>query len=446
MFYKRIGAFFNVCCAIIIIDVLVFYGGYSYAITIELKRDSASVCRIYGLVEHGDLLKIQEFTESHKCFRVELDSPGGDFDEAIGIMEHLHSSMIETSVASGESCLSACAIMWLGGARAVGRLDEPEAWRLISPGATLGFHAPYPKRYRPGMPPVPPELFDRDFVVSFATAQKLLVLFDRRKIPLWFAAKLMHPDVSDYFYIDTVEKALLVGANFGDYYEEKYSDDSFPVDSKVLAQACYNLGAWGKRIMVENIGREAGEFSASYASFDEYWDALQSGHHWQRDHWFLWGVSAFLDSVYPSSANNEAVTKLLKFLNDHAVDDKFRDVKDGDVKGKWSIIVSEVGQPFKLEAPSFLGWADSGSYTNDDKYFLFFSPGIRGPDDEITVLERSELCLISPTRKWYWGTEFDGDFFDGIPTTFLGMPVGSRLLDVPVILKERANIMGDLSK
>lgn len=71
-----------------------------------------------------------------------LQSPGGSFVEAVAMARAIHQRDVTTRVSPGESCLSACAVAFLGG-RFNSRSGEG-SWpsRYLHPDARLGFHAP----------------------------------------------------------------------------------------------------------------------------------------------------------------------------------------------------------------------------------------------------------------------------------------------------------------
>ncbi len=71
-----------------------------------------------------------------------LEGPGGSFLEALQIAEFVRSNDITTRVNPNESCLSACAIAFLGGNLNTRSGEGWRASRFIHPTSRLGFHAP----------------------------------------------------------------------------------------------------------------------------------------------------------------------------------------------------------------------------------------------------------------------------------------------------------------
>ncbi len=90
-----------------------------------------------------------------------MNSPGGNFEEALLIGDILTGQGIGTLVGDGDVCLSACAFAFLGGSRMVIRNVLWEPWRHLHFGGTLGFHSPS----LPGA--VPTELLEGE--TGFAT-------------------------------------------------------------------------------------------------------------------------------------------------------------------------------------------------------------------------------------------------------------------------------------
>lgn len=69
-----------------------------------------------------------------------LNSPGGSLVAGLEIARFANQEIIRTVIRSDATCLSACAIAFLGGAGAIGMWSYPS--RTLYPGGDLGFHAP----------------------------------------------------------------------------------------------------------------------------------------------------------------------------------------------------------------------------------------------------------------------------------------------------------------
>lgn len=73
-----------------------------------------------------------------------LDGPGGNYIEGLHLAQFLRDNHIATVVERGMECYSACAFAFLGGTgyspqQGVGDFVD----RMVEPGSTVGFHAPY---------------------------------------------------------------------------------------------------------------------------------------------------------------------------------------------------------------------------------------------------------------------------------------------------------------
>lgn len=75
---------------------------------------------------------------------VTLDSPGGNYTAGVALADFFRSEAIATYIDTGDSCLSACALAFLGGSAfwptgGIGTYID----RRVAPGGRLGFHSPY---------------------------------------------------------------------------------------------------------------------------------------------------------------------------------------------------------------------------------------------------------------------------------------------------------------
>ena len=74
---------------------------------------------------------------------VSLDSPGGHYKTGIALADAFRANITATVVETGDTCLSACAVAFLGGSAfwptgGIGVFMD----RVIEPGATIGWHSP----------------------------------------------------------------------------------------------------------------------------------------------------------------------------------------------------------------------------------------------------------------------------------------------------------------
>ncbi|MBO0903137.1 hypothetical protein [Jiella sonneratiae] len=94
-----------------------------------------------GTIEKGDADRFAATVAPRidgPLFTVSFDSPGGSLLEGMRLGEAIHAAFAGTLVERGRSCLSACAIAFLGG-KAFGTYAH-QVRREIEPGARLGYH------------------------------------------------------------------------------------------------------------------------------------------------------------------------------------------------------------------------------------------------------------------------------------------------------------------
>lgn len=75
---------------------------------------------------------------------VSLNGPGGDYHEGLALADFFRANNIATVIEKGDQCYSACAFAFLGGT-GYSSFDRIGQYvdRVIEPGGTVGFHAPY---------------------------------------------------------------------------------------------------------------------------------------------------------------------------------------------------------------------------------------------------------------------------------------------------------------
>lgn len=407
--------------------------------------DIPHACAVEGVVEVGDLEKLKGFIGTRKdgrtplrCEIVYLKSDGGNFSEAVKIMDYFFSSMIATSVEDGASCYSACAIIWLGGSVPDGHnLDNPHAFRRLNPKATLGFHAPYIL------------LSDGKYsnydvmlngTLSFQIAQDLLIRFQDHRIPMWFAAKLLHPDPQNFYVINTIEDANLIGAVIPQQGEAKNLESA-----NALGNICFNLSHWGKnRSAKEGTEKAYSNNETKFKHANQYIEFLKTGTVTDVGTKYIYGLSSFLNTTYAP----EEIRDFLSNNSDEAISyiDEMRD--QGALLTLWQRLAERLGPKYQAIAPGFLRWK-ANSWSEAYSYLLP-SPGVVGAHDENTR-DRPEWCLITiPTddkddgmsESYAIGTEFDPmqELFR-LPPTLLALPAATKLseLDVASATKPEAS-------
>lgn len=391
-------------------------------------------CLLKGTIQLGDFEKVQTFigqrTSAYngaigynklKCESLYLHSPGGSYYEGLKIMKYLHDSMISTTVRDGDTCLSACALIWLGGARPDGHsLDNPHTDRRIAARAVLGFHAPFPPHQEGDFPS---SEVSRAFVEAFSVAQEMLGTFARYRIPLWFAVNLMHADKDTFFYIDNIEKSNLIGATF-----VMERTPQLNVTLEFLLHGCFNLSHWGKgRSAYVNLSTEYSRNSDTTFDFSEYTTMVRSGILRQLSFKFMDSIQYFIPNT-PAKATSAAMD---------AIDARSDSAYQGSSRLAFFEYLSELlGAEFSAIPPGILVYT-SKTDTYPVRWYLFPSPGVVGPDDE-NVRDRGELCLFVEEKTYdgrgksgkFYGTEIN-DFTapQNLPVPLLGISPDTKLVD-----------------
>jgi hypothetical protein len=127
--------------------------------TVTAKIDPIMGCfaELSGPIAKGDTEKLRPHIERFKKsdarqsindelssgkFRVCLNSPGGSLVEGVALAKLFNDQSIGTAVGRGKSCLSACAVAFMGGLVSYENDVYPQPNRLLHPLGKLGFHAP----------------------------------------------------------------------------------------------------------------------------------------------------------------------------------------------------------------------------------------------------------------------------------------------------------------
>ncbi|MEP1201324.1 hypothetical protein [Tateyamaria sp.] len=91
---------------------------------------------------YSDEYRYGDGSFSQEKGRVCLNSPGGSLVEGIALAQLFHRKRVGTAVGRNKSCLSACAVAFMGGLVAYENdvVDQPD--RILHPLGKLGFHSP----------------------------------------------------------------------------------------------------------------------------------------------------------------------------------------------------------------------------------------------------------------------------------------------------------------
>jgi hypothetical protein len=118
-----------------------FYADFSN----HLSDGEQGIIAIKGEISIGDHLKLLKALGDREGGKgdeiiLELDSPGGNFDEAIQIASIMKKRYLSTRITANSQCLSACAVIFMAGNRIT--TGGSALTRQLHSRGTLGFHAP----------------------------------------------------------------------------------------------------------------------------------------------------------------------------------------------------------------------------------------------------------------------------------------------------------------
>ncbi len=164
----------------------------------EVTRRADGTVFLDGPIVAGDLDRLKAAGLGEDGI-LSLNSNGGHFQEGLAIARYLFDTKVATIVEAGNSCFSACAVAFLGGA-ALGEESASLAARSVSSQARLGFHAPFLN--------LGAGTFTEDEVQAYydravRTIIDLVSSSNVLQIDHGDAAELMRPQRTDLLYLDT---------------------------------------------------------------------------------------------------------------------------------------------------------------------------------------------------------------------------------------------------
>ncbi len=164
----------------------------------EMTRRADGTVFLDGPIVAGDLDRLKAAGLGEDGI-LSLNSNGGRFQEGLAIARYLFDTKVATIVEAGNSCFSACAVAFLGGA-AFGEESSILTARSVSPDARLGFHAPFLN--------LGAGTFTEDEVQAYydravRTIVDLVSSSNILQIDHGDAAELMRPQRTDLLYLDT---------------------------------------------------------------------------------------------------------------------------------------------------------------------------------------------------------------------------------------------------
>lgn len=173
-----------------------------------------------------------------------LNSEGGSFHAGLDLANSFRRLGISTVVRSGDQCLSACAIAFLGGSE---RLKDPTPLsdsdplpnqppsRSLEKGAKLGYHAPYLM--------IPDGDYNSTTVqdaysLAVSGIAELVALADHLYIVAAELPRLLAPGRDEMLMVDDVDALGFLGIDYVDRSYQLPNDDSFT--QSMITNACVN--------------------------------------------------------------------------------------------------------------------------------------------------------------------------------------------------------------
>lgn len=188
----------------------------SQAARIQLLDAHPEGCtaRLTGQIVKGDAARLREilrgpdgaerYVSGMRGITLCFDSPGGSFLEGLHIARDLRTAGIASHVAAGETCLSACALAFLGGSRlSFEDAITHEFRRSLHATARLGFHAP--KLDIPAGSFTEGEV-DRAFRLALRASAMIFTRLEELGISRAFALAFFDVPEGTFYEIDTPER------------------------------------------------------------------------------------------------------------------------------------------------------------------------------------------------------------------------------------------------
>ena len=139
------------CFFLLVLSLSIFFVGTSLAAQDGLKCDiflqgSIDENSVSQLITNNSESTVEGEQKEFPPYSVLcLDSPGGDYSQALKLMDVIEKSIgIVTYIPNGAECSSACALVFLSGNTWIGNgATKQHNARIIHAGGRLGFHAPF---------------------------------------------------------------------------------------------------------------------------------------------------------------------------------------------------------------------------------------------------------------------------------------------------------------
>ncbi|TDK31814.1 hypothetical protein E2F50_19315 [Rhizobium deserti] len=220
-----------------------------------IRNDSPKEARfrLRGEIAQGDVQRLDAALVSSgvsysqdpwRKIVVSLDSPGGSYHEGLDLALAFRRRGLATVVRSGDQCMSACAIAFLGGtalpkdpepARDQDPLPDQLPDRSVEPRAVLGYHAPYlalaGERYDAS---VVADAY-RSAVLAIA---RLIAVADKLYVVPAELPRLLSPTKDEIFVADDADSIRVLGIK---YAEHSYQMREKPgITTSMIVNGCVN--------------------------------------------------------------------------------------------------------------------------------------------------------------------------------------------------------------
>jgi hypothetical protein len=161
-----------------------------------------------GPIEPGDADKIEKLISEDGYTILSLNSEGGNYLEALAIAKVLDDSTVMTIVEDGASCLSACAIAFLGGNQDTDDSGDYAAARSIAPTAKLGFAPPTLDLPAAGFGKAE---IDNAYVILMKTVSDFVAASSGMYVEAEAVAEILKPRGSDVYLVNDVYRLAHIG-------------------------------------------------------------------------------------------------------------------------------------------------------------------------------------------------------------------------------------------
>ena len=202
------------------------------------------VIELQGRIAPGDADRLRATLDKHAFepwyefdqIVLSLDSKGGSFAEAIALMDLLRERNVKTYVDADATCLSACAITFLGGTSA--SVDSQFASRTLRPGGQLGFHAP--ALAVADAPNVPLSGLNAAYASALRDISALVARSDDFELPDGLLVDMLATPPQEILMIEQVQQANRYGITL------EIKGGREPLDDEDIARLCVAQTAYAE--------------------------------------------------------------------------------------------------------------------------------------------------------------------------------------------------------